>query len=531
VAHAVTPTVAWLPDSSGFFCTAEPAGADPGWQRIHRVDMRTLSAKLEAVELDVPQVGPLVAADGRRVMAVTGHTSAVPSYLCDLGTGEWVPFLRRAEGSYPGVLLADAYVCVTTEGAARGRVVAIPLSTPDDRSTWTTLLSESQDVLRHLSRADGRLVVSCLNDAVPTLLVLQEDGAVVQRIEHPSPGAMGPDASGATLPSAPLATISRDDVVYVHSSPAVSPSVHRVSLSSPEREELVEAHVAIAGATTTMQRAISRDGTLIPFSVTAIGDPAEGQRPTLLTAYGGFNIVVFPHFEASVVPFLRAGGVHVRAHIRGGGEYGDPWWHSGRLEQKQNSYEDLYAVAEHLIEHGITTAQQLGFVGGSNGGLMGCVAATQRPELFRAVVARIPITDMLGFHRDPITRNICVPEYGDPDGPAAQWLRGYSPCHNVVPGTTYPATLLCAGENDVRTPAWHARKLAYLLQQGNGGRQPVELLVWPDAGHGAAAAAADAVTHDAEWLSFLMEQLGMQSTHASSQRARAGEPVGGDGPP
>jgi prolyl oligopeptidase len=304
-----------------------------------------------------------------------------------------------------------------------------------------------------------------------------------------------------------LATISHQHLLYVHSSPAASPSLHRASLSSPRREELVEARVAITGATTTMQHAVSRDGTLIPFSVTAIGDPAEEPRPTLLTAYGGFNIVVFPHFEASAVPFLRAGGVYVRAHIRGGGEYGDPWWHSGRLERKQNSYDDLYAVAEHLIEHGITTAEQLGFVGGSNGGLMGCVAATQRPELFGAVVARIPITDMLGFHRDPITRNICVPEYGDPDGPASEWLRAYSPCHNVVPGTSYPATLLCAGENDVRTPPWHARKLAHLLQQANGGNRPIELVVWPGTGHGSGG---DAATHDAEWLSFLMDQLGME---------------------
>jgi prolyl oligopeptidase len=198
-------------------------------------------------------------------------------------------------------------------------------------------------------------------------------------------------------------------------------------------------------------------------------------------------------------------GVFVLTHLRGGGEYGSDFWHDGRFERKQHTFDDLYAAGEALITAGTTTREQLAGVGASNGGLLTGAAVTQRPDLFRVVVSMVPLYDMLKFQRDPYTAT-CVLEYGDPNDPRdAEWLYAYSPYHNVREAD-YPATLIYCGTHDMRCWPWQSRKLAAQLQAANTGQLPVLLRAAEDGGHLSVMAVPERVT---EWMSFLMSELRM----------------------
>jgi prolyl oligopeptidase len=206
--------------------------------------------------------------------------------------------------------------------------------------------------------------------------------------------------------------------------------------------------------------------------------------------------------------FVEAGGVFVHAHLRGGGELGLEWWEGGRMRNKQNCYRDLYSVAEDLIAKGRTTTEQLAVTGGSNGGLMSGVAITQRPDLWRAAVPRVPLLDVLGACREPYGRAAIAEEFGDPEDPAdVENLASFSPYQLIKDGVAYPAVWLDVGDTDPRCPAWHGRKFAARLQEANSGERPVLLRVWENVGHGWATAKDVEVRQWSSLLAFLFDQL------------------------
>ena len=197
------------------------------------------------------------------------------------------------------------------------------------------------------------------------------------------------------------------------------------------------------------------------------------------------------------------------AHLRGGGEFGPDWWRSGQLERRQNTFDDLYAVARALFARGLTTARQLAVYGVSSGATIAAAVAVQRPDLFGAAIAQAPVTDMFALVRDPITHMIAKLEDGDPDDPAmSQILRTWSPYQNVVDGTPYPAMLIDCDSNDPRCPTWHGRKLAARMQRATSSGRPVLLRVRTGAGR-MAASEADRRTQQTEMLAFLADQLGL----------------------
>jgi protease II len=345
--------------------------------------------------------------DGRFLMVMGGLVQSRPYYLLDTKDpdGPFVPFLKDVAGKFKGDIVGDQYICVTDDGAPRGRVISIPLQTPADRSSWRQL--------------------------VPAARI---DGLSIKRMW-----------------------------------------------------------------------ATSKDGTRVPADVVHRG-PLDMSRPhpTLVHAYGGFNMALMPAYLGHLERFVAAGGVYVTAHLRGGGEYGTEWWRQGRMAAKQNVFDDLFAVCEQLIGDGITRPDLLAFQGGSNGGLVAGVAITQRPDLFRAVVAQVPLLDLLRAGRFAL-----VMEFGDPQNPAnAQVLAAYSPYHNVREAS-YPAVLLDAGENDPRRPAWHSRKMAARLQAANLSEHPILLRVWKDSGH-VGGNKSTLIDQSADWLAFVMQELGME---------------------
>jgi prolyl oligopeptidase len=228
--------------------------------------------------------------------------------------------------------------------------------------------------------------------------------------------------------------------------------------------------------------------------------------------------------------FIAVGGVYVHAHLRGGGEFGLNWWQGGRMVNKQNCYHDLYAVAEELIAANRCTPQTLAVTGLSNGGLMAGVAVTQRPDLWKVVVPRVPILDLIGSCRDPYDRWVMMLEYANVEDPdEVRRLATFSPYHLVREGVAYPAVFLDAGDTDPRCPPWHARKFAARMQRATTGSAPILLHVWENVGHGFATDKNVAVTEHTEWLAFTFRHLGiepiLEQYHAShdmnSKRAPA----------
>jgi prolyl oligopeptidase len=255
----------------------------------------------------------------------------------------------------------------------------------------------------------------------------------------------------------------------------------------------------------------SRDQTPISmFLVHSVDLQLNGDNPTYLTGYGGFNISMTPAFSRSLLLWLEHGGVLAVPNIRGGGEYGEHWHQSGILGNKQNSFDDFIGAAEWLIRERYTRPERLAAAGGSNGGLLVGSALTQRPDLFRAVLVQVPLLDMLRYHQFLIAR-LWIPEYGSADDATQfQWLRAYSPYHKVRDGISYPAVLLATAESDTRVDPMHARKMAARLQAANASDRPILLRLESQAGHGAGKPLAKVIDELTDSWTFVFSELGVQ---------------------
>ena len=257
--------------------------------------------------------------------------------------------------------------------------------------------------------------------------------------------------------------------------------------------------------------ATSKDGTRIPLNIICRkGMALDGSHPTLLYGYGGYGISMTPAFlGASRRVWFDAGGVYAIANIRGGGEFGEDWHRQGMLTRKQNVFDDFAAGAEYLLKQGYTTPERLAIRGGSNGGLLMGALLTQRPELFRAVVAEVGIFDMLRVELDP-NGEFNVTEFGTVRTPEHfRALNAYSPYHNVKDGVRYPAVFFSTGENDGRVNPMHSRKMAARLQAATGSNHPVFLITTGAGGHGMGSPLALQIDQATDYLAFLFDQLGM----------------------
>ncbi|MEV4073461.1 prolyl oligopeptidase family protein [Nonomuraea fuscirosea] len=252
----------------------------------------------------------------------------------------------------------------------------------------------------------------------------------------------------------------------------------------------------------------SKDGTDVRMLVISPADAAEGPRPTILYGYGGFGLSMSPGYSASILAWVEAGGVYAIANLRGGGEEGEEWHRAGMLANKQNVFDDFHAAAEHLIATGVTTPEQLGISGGSNGGLLVGAALTQRPELYAAVVCSAPLLDMIRYEKFGLGATWNV-EYGSADDPEQfGWLLGYSPYHHVRESVAYPATLFTVFQSDTRVHPLHAWKTCAALQHASTSDRPVLLRNEAEVGHGARSVSRS-VDLSADTLTFLARHTGL----------------------
>jgi prolyl oligopeptidase len=255
----------------------------------------------------------------------------------------------------------------------------------------------------------------------------------------------------------------------------------------------------------------SKDGTKVPmFLVHKKGIKLDGQNPTLLYGYGGFNVSLTPWFSVSSMVWLEMGGVYAMANLRGGGEYGLEWYDAGRKDKKQNVFNDFNAAAEWLIAHNVTSTPKLAINGGSNGGLLVGACLTQRPDLFGAAVPEVGVMDMLRFHKFTLGWG-WKSDYGSSETKEGfDTLLRYSPLHTIKPGVKYPPTLVTTGDHDDRVVPAHSHKFTATLQAAQAGPAPILTRIETSAGHGAGKPTAKQIAERADVLAFLVKSLGVK---------------------
>ncbi|MBN1239297.1 MAG: S9 family peptidase [Gammaproteobacteria bacterium] len=454
---------------------------------------------------------PIVSRDGRWLVVVyyTG-TDSNDVWFYDLDewreTGELArrDLLVGEDALTDGFISGNVFYAATTYGASNKRVLAFDL-TSDAPERFSEVIPERDDaVLVGIAPAAGRIVADYLADAYSRIETFGLDGRSEGAVELPGIGSV----AIVTHPERATAWLQFDTF-------SAPPSIHRVDLEQRRTTLWRRPELAMDVPDLAVQqvRYRSSDGTEIPmFLVHRKGLRLDGENPTVLYGYGGFDIAMTPSFLTTWLPWLARGGVYAIANLRGGGEYGADWHRAGMLDRKQNVFEDFYAAAGYLIDQGYTRPERLGIRGGSNGGLLTGVAITQRPELFSAAIVGVPLLDMLRYQNFLMAR-YWVPEYGTAENPEHYgFLAAYSPYHNVEPGTRYPATLLTAGENDSRVHPLHARKMAAALQAATAGdpeHEPILLWVDRETGHGQGKPLELRIREAADQLVFMAWQLGL----------------------
>jgi prolyl oligopeptidase len=499
---------AWLADSSGLvFGTREVIDGVQEWPLYRHVLGTTVGEPL-ASPRGIGDLRPIVSSDGRHVLVATGNTEQRLDWI--VAGDALVPVLPDVEGGISGAVHDGQLYAVLDGGSPRGRLVRIPIATATDRSSWTELVAESDDVLRFVAVVTDVIVLGYLRDAVSGLRLLDLEGQVLEEIDVPGEGVISAYAYGASHPALPMLVQGDDEISFIRSTFDTAWAVYRYVVSERRLELVTPPAVTIPGIAVSTVTPVSNDGAALPTQVVRRADlDTSVPQPTLIYGYGGFNLSQIPAFSAEFAAWVEAGGVLVFAHLRGGSDFGAEWWQQGRRERKQQTFDDLYAIAEHLIETGVTTREQLAVKGESNGGLLTAAAIVQRPDLWAGVACDVPITDLIGFARDPLTYYIGRDEYGDPNLPEeAEWLRRISPVHNVQPAS-YPPLLVTAGANDPRCPVWQSRVFVDLLEKAQQGDAPILLRVYADQGHGASGLHG-ASEKNADWLAFVAHATGLQ---------------------
>jgi prolyl oligopeptidase len=518
-------SVAWLPDNSGFFYSRYPT---PG--TVDKRDQANFN-KLYFHKLGAPQeqdalvyerpddktlsFGPGVTDDGQYLL-VSISRGSIPKnrlYYRGLGAnGEFVKLLDAEDARYSFIEnIDDVFYVHTDRGAPRGRVVAIDLKNPAP-DNWTDVLPESKDqIISRVRMINRQLVVSYTIDATDRLKIVNLDGSTAREIALPTVGSLG------------AMTGHKDDteMFFSFNSPTYPPTTFRYDLSRGELSVLEKSTVKFDPSKyeTKLAFAASKDGTRVPLFIThRRGIKLDGSNPTILGGYGGFGSRQSPRFDVSRIAWLEQGGVDVTAVLRGGGEFGEEWHRAGMLANKQNVFNDFIAAAEFLCKEGYTNPRRLAIQGGSNGGLLVAACMLQRPQLFGAVVCKVPVTDMLRYHLYTVGR-FWIPEYGNANASAEdfRFLHAYSPLHNVKEGVTYPPILVTTGDRDDRVDPAHPRKFVATLQAKSGGTNPIFLRTQSRTGHGGGKPTSLVIDELADTYAFLARVFDMTWTDSDNR--------------
>ena len=383
--------------------------------------------------------------------------------------------------------------------APKGRLIGIDINQPEPEN-WQEIIPENEKTLEGISVLNHQFILDYLQDARSKLQIHHLNGDYIKDIELPAIGSVG-GFNG-----------KREDTetFYAFTSFTTPTTIYRYNLETGESTLFRQPTVSFNPENYETRQVFyrSKDGTQIPMFIThKKGLFLDGNNPTLLYAYGGFNISLTPSFSVSRLVWMEMGGVYAVPNLRGGGEYGEEWHQAGTKLNKQNVFDDFISAAEWLIENRYTSSQKLAISGGSNGGLLVGACMTQRPDLFGAALPAVGVLDMLRFHKFTIGWAWCS-DYGSPDNPEEfEALYAYSPLHNLKAETVYPSTLITTADHDDRVVPAHSFKFAAALQAAHGGDNPVLIRIETKAGHGAGKPTSKRIEEVTDQLGFLTAVL------------------------
>jgi prolyl oligopeptidase len=517
-------SIAWLHDNSGFYYTRYPnKGEVPEGQEMYNrhvffhllgsdpaTDDKVFGEGRDAE--DWPSVD--LSNDGKWLLiTVSEGWTKSELYLMDLKAETPPTAVTSGKNFLYSASIYDGKVyIVTNEDAPRYRVFVADAGNYD-RANWKEIVPQTDAVLQGAAVWGKKLFTQYEQNATSQLKLFDLDGKKISDLALPAIGSIF-GSSGKW---------NRDEIFYGFQSFTTPTSVYRYDLkdgSTSEWAKVDAPSIDPAGYDVQQEWFNSKDGARVPMFVVhkkIVGTNAfkkDGKNPTLLTAYGGFNVSLTPTFSRAAYLWMEHGGIYAVANLRGGAEFGEDWHRAGMLDKKQNVFDDMIAAAEHLIAEKYTDKNHLAIQGGSNGGLLMGAMITQRPDLFRAVICQVPLLDMLHYQNFQIAK-LWIPEYGSADKPDQfKWLYAYSPYHHVKAGTEYPAILFMTADTDTRVDPMHAKKMAAEMQaeakNGESKTRPILLRIESKAGHGAGKPVTKQIEEYTDIYSFLFWQLGVR---------------------
>jgi prolyl oligopeptidase len=489
--------ISWTRDAKGFYYSRYPeppkgkvleAALSGHTLYYHRVGTPQSADVLAYERKDLPGwiINGKVTEDGRYLLITMFEGSGNKNrlYAADLGNpaapnvkAPVKPVIETDDAEFAPIGNRGSVVFLRSDKDAKNRkVIGVDLQNPAP-AAWKTIVPEQPQSLETVAVIGGRVVAQYLVDVQSKLRLFGLDASDQGEIALPGIGTVGGVSGREDAP----------DVWYTFTSPLTPSTVYRYDPSTKKSTafEPPRLPIDLSGFETTAMFATSKDGTKVPFFLTAKkGLARDGNNPTMIYGYGGFSVTTLPTYRQDVPAWLEMGGVWVTASMRGGSEYGEKWHEAGMLEKKQNVFDDFIAVAEHLIREKYTSPAKLGVMGGSNGGLLVGAVINQRPELYAVALPAVGVMDMLRYDRFTGGR-LWVQEYGSAQN-AAQFpfLIKYSPLQNIKTGVCYPATLITTADHDDRVVPSHSFKYAAALQAAQSCANPVLIRVEVSGSHG-----------------------------------------------
>ena len=513
--------ISWL-GSEGFFYSSydKPEGSELSAKTdqhklyFHRIGTAQSQDELVFGELADQKhryVGADVGGDDRYLLiSAANSTSGNKLFVKDLRSDTKELITLFADERADGYLLesdGETLLISTNHKAPKGRVVAVDPQNPEE-TNWRDIIPESEVVLTARAGA-GFIFAEYMIDAISQVKQFDLKGQFVRDIELPDFGT----ASGFSGKK------EQDTIYFSFTNYRIAPAIFELDPESGDTTLYRASKSPFDGNRYKTEQVFytSKDGTRIPMIITYGKDTElDGTTPTILYAYGGFNISIRPRFSSTVAAWLEMGGMYAVPNIRGGGEYGKAWHIAGTKRQKQNVFDDFIAAAEFLIEAGYTRKERLAVSGRSNGGLLVGAVTTQRPDLFQVSLPGVGVLDMLRYHTFTAGAGWAY-DYGTADESKEmfEYLLGYSPVHNTTPGTAYPATLITTAERDDRVVPAHSFKFAAQMQYDHVGDTPILIRIDSNAGHGAGTPTDKIIDQYADIYSFTLKNMGVEKVKTS----------------
>lgn len=516
--------IQWAPDGTGFYYSRYPEPEEGAAYQASALDRKIAYHKLgtpqseDVVVYENPthpdwSAGAWLTEDGRWLVLAesTGTDNQNRLYVRKAAGPDatWISLVEDFENEFTSLAtIGDKLYLLTDYLAPQRRLVEFDLSTAGEggfRERLVEVVPEAEATLESASLVGGVLFAQYLEDVAAVVRRFSPQGEPLGIVELPGVGSVGGFGGWQDA----------TETFYSYSSYDSPGAIYRYDIASGNSTKLFEPKVGIDFEKYTVRREFyeSKDGTRVPIFLThKKGLELDGKNPTLLYGYGGFTISLTPGYSPARMAWIERGGVLAVANLRGGGEYGEPWHEAGKLDKKQNVFDDFIAAAEWLVDEKITAPEHLAIQGGSNGGLLVGAVMTQRPDLFGACLPAVGVMDMLRFHTFTAGQ-FWRDEYGSADDPEMiEYLLGYSPVHTVRPGVAYPPTLVTTADTDDRVVPMHSFKFAAALQhaqqQGGAGENPLLIRIESRAGHGAGTPTTKQIEKYADVWAFLWEHVG-----------------------